>query len=184
MRGFDIRYQGNIRNTHNKHLRRSIDKYGIDNFVCNKCLDIAFSREELNIKERLYIQKYDTYNAGYNMTEGGEGCLGAVASEESREKMRVAKLGANNPNYGKKFSEAIREKIKNNQPNRVRVICLNTGEVYDSISEASKHTTLESYTAISRALSGIRKTAGKHPVTGERLRWAYYEDYMKQQGAV
>lgn len=73
-KGFDGRYHNSLeKNTHNVYLKRSIEKYGIKNFEVNKILDVAFSRNELNIKEDMWIKHYDSTNKdfGYNLTVGG-----------------------------------------------------------------------------------------------------------------
>lgn len=58
----------------NKTLYQAILKYGIDNFkfeILEEC-----SVEELSEKEKFYIDKYDTFHNGYNMTAGGESNIG------------------------------------------------------------------------------------------------------------
>lgn len=56
----------------NYKLYNAMNKYGIDNFhiieleQCNP--DIVSDRE------RYWIKYYDSYNNGYNLTPGGEGC--------------------------------------------------------------------------------------------------------------
>lgn len=57
----------------NKHLFNAIDKYGYDAFEVNEIFDIAFSRNELDIKEQCWINilKANKYNNGYNIQEGG-----------------------------------------------------------------------------------------------------------------
>ena len=67
---------------YNKHLLSSIEKYGLDNFDVNKKLDVAYSKEELDMKEIYYISLYDSYNNGYNNTRGGDG----VGSNDIRSK--------------------------------------------------------------------------------------------------
>ncbi|HJG96712.1 MAG TPA: GIY-YIG nuclease family protein [Romboutsia timonensis] len=71
--GFDNRYKkGLLGKIHNKKLKKDIDIYGVDNFTVNKCLDVAFSKTELCVKERCWINLHkdniyneDTYdNAG------------------------------------------------------------------------------------------------------------------------
>ena len=51
-------------------LYRAIRKYGLQNFsfeMVEEC-----SKSELNAKEKFYIAQYDSYNTGYNQTEGGD----------------------------------------------------------------------------------------------------------------
>lgn len=62
----------NSRKLERSYFHRAIDKYGIENFdfeIVEEC-----SKEELNEKEKLYIEKYNSFdrNNGYNRTTGGE----------------------------------------------------------------------------------------------------------------
>ena len=59
---------------------------------------------------------------------------------------------------------------------RKQVICLNTGEIFDSLTSAAKFSGLKQATSICRCCKRERKTAGKHPITQERLRWSYYNN--------
>lgn len=64
----------------NLHLLRAWEKYGEDNFVfviLEQC-----ERYELNQKEIYWIQKLNTHKYGYNLTDGGSGCLGRVYTEQ------------------------------------------------------------------------------------------------------
>ena len=58
---------------YNIHLFEAIEKYGFENFDVTEIFDVAFSKEELNIKEKLWINYYDSYKKGYNNNLGGEG---------------------------------------------------------------------------------------------------------------
>ena len=60
---------------HNQYLLKSIEKYGFKNFKVNKIIDFAFSDYELDIKEKCWIQYYDSFNNGYNMTLGGDSAM-------------------------------------------------------------------------------------------------------------
>lgn len=106
--GFDRRYSYNIfKNTHNKHLKNSIEKYGIENFDICKIFDIAFSKEELDIKENLYIEQFNSIKNGYNKREGGsKGKL----SEETKQKLSEYK-GEKASMYGKHQTEEAKRKI-------------------------------------------------------------------------
>ena len=65
-------------------------------------------------------------------------------------------------------------------PSRKRVICLSTQTVFDSLTSAANRTGA-SLSKISACCRGKRHYAGKDPVTGERLRWQYYEDWQTTQ---
>jgi len=43
---------------YNEHLLNSIEKYGFNSFEVNEIFDIAFSKEELNIKEKCSVLLY------------------------------------------------------------------------------------------------------------------------------
>ena len=52
-------------------LYAAFDKYGIENFEIEQVEEC--SNEEIDEREQFWIQKYDTYNNGYNLTLGGSG---------------------------------------------------------------------------------------------------------------
>jgi hypothetical protein len=67
----------------------------------------------------------------------------------------------------------------NNHANHVKkVICLTTAEIFDSIVKASKKYNFDK-SGISKCCRKIQKSAGKHPITGEKLEWMYYDEYLK-----
>ena len=87
----------------NKHDRKLViykafEKYGIDNFEARILLIInTFGKtkdeikKELNYHECFYIDLYDSYKNGYNMTPGGDsGRLGFKHTQETIEKIRRA----------------------------------------------------------------------------------------------
>lgn len=57
----------------NSKLQNSWNKYGEENFVIEKIQYDNISKEELNEEEKRYIEKYDSYENGYNLTLGGDG---------------------------------------------------------------------------------------------------------------
>ena len=64
------------------------------------------------------------------------------------------------------------EKILDRAPRKYTpVMCENTGEIFVSYKEAAKWAGLKDVANIIRCTKGERQTAGKHPVTGERLKW-------------
>lgn len=61
------------------------------------------------------------------------------------------------------------------QSRRKKVICLNTNEIFNSMREACDKYHLDSG-SLTRACQGKQKHTGKHPVTQEKLAWAYYDN--------
>ena len=85
------------RNNHNA-IYTAIRKYGIENFDC-RILTIINTfgktqdelKKELNVLECFYIELYNSYKCGYNMTPGGDsGRLGFRHSKETILKLREA----------------------------------------------------------------------------------------------
>ena len=97
--------------TYNEHLLRSIEKYGFDAFEVDEEFDVAYSKEELDKLEDMYIKVYDCMNSdnGYNNKEGGSH---GKYSKESKEKMSENKKGENNPMYGKCLTEEHKRKLR------------------------------------------------------------------------
>ena len=50
-------------------------------------------------------------------------------------------------------------------------------EIFNSITEASNKYNI-CYSSISECCRYKRKSAGKHPETGEKLKWMYYDEYL------
>lgn len=81
---------------------RAIRKYGWDNFTYEVLFTIDNDdknrvKEKLDFMERYYIRKFDSYNNGYNMTEGGEGGSGKHTEEFKKRMSERMKL--NNPAF-------------------------------------------------------------------------------------
>ena len=59
----------------------SIRKHGWNNFIWSIIYQSENKEHTLNVMEPYYIKEQDTFNRGYNMTEGGEGCFGATSNK-------------------------------------------------------------------------------------------------------
>ena len=79
-----------VLNKSNNLFHNAIQKYGEDAFEVEQ-IDFANSREELDVLEKHYIEKFDSLHPnGYNLKTGA---TGARYSSHSKNKMREAKLG-------------------------------------------------------------------------------------------
>jgi hypothetical protein len=70
-----IKFALKINENFYSHFHFSIKKYGIDNFKWEIIDDTSITIQELNNKEKLYIEEYNSTNPlfGYNITIGGSG---------------------------------------------------------------------------------------------------------------
>lgn len=197
----------------------AIEKYGWENFdhqIFTTGLDkeCACALEIILIK----ILRAQDGRYGYNVQPGGQlGNTGIIFSEESRIKMRKAKIGkklseehkehisegliGHKPanftdeskeklrlaNTGKilsnetrgKISNALtgivrssetKQKISDNHANKHGVFCPQLNEYFDVMSDVTKKYGIPR-SNIDKCVKGERKSAGKHPITGEKLTW-------------
>ena len=94
--------------------------------------------------------------------------------------LKKSNKGVNNPMYGKHHTEETKKKIGGvhkgktgeKHPRSKKVKCITTGDVFVCIREAGIKYNVANQD-IGRCCKGKRKSAGKHPVTGEKLIWEY-----------
>ena len=81
-----------------------------------------------------------------------------------------------NNNYGtrtQRFSESMKGKYKGSKnPAARKVQCITTGKKFNCIKEASEYYYVDKH-SIGECCKGKYKSAGKHPITGEKLIWKY-----------
>jgi group I intron endonuclease len=147
---------------HNKHLQRSFNTYGIENFtfrvLCG--LDTAKFPTEKSLQDRLndlemaYIDILEAHlpTKGYNKTYGGEGVR---CTEEVKQKLSVNMMGARNHRFGttpsketsrkrslallgrRNSTETIR-KMSANRKDKCPIYCVNNNCTYSSIRECAR----------------------------------------------
>lgn len=94
---FNRRYSTGLEKHHNLHLRKSIKKYGVENFDVILLEKEIKNEEQLNKLEIEYIKKYQTVNPkyGYNKSYGGDGATGVIFTEERKRKISEWHMGFN-----------------------------------------------------------------------------------------
>ena len=163
----------------NTPIDRAINKYGRENFSV-EVLDETNDLEKLNKLEIFYINKYNStdVSVGYNICDGGEGTMGYHHRPESCIKMSESRMGIfageKNPFYGKHHSQEQIEKWKRERkgrkltdewkanlsktsPRKVAVICMTTGERFESMVEAGKRYGIKPC-YVSRVCRGVKKS--------------------------
>lgn len=144
----------------NNHLMKSIEKYGFDNFKVDECFDVAFSRTELDIKERIYIEYYNSTNneLGYNILKGGTGgavtenrmrktcrpiynvktkeCFYSIEEAERYYNVGIDMKKTNNFKYIKDNGKDSKGRYKENS-----VLCLNDSKIFKNVLECYRYYT-------------------------------------------
>lgn len=142
----------------------AIRKYGFQTFVWT-ILEDNIPRELLNEKEILWIARYR--NAGlplYNISEGGgqlPSNFGRIASNEARLNMSKSSKGHTRitEQQRNQASKRAREKTGSKNVRARKIICLDTGKIYDTLGEASIDLQINK-NHISSVCSGVRKSVG------------------------
>lgn len=105
---------------------------------------------------------------------------GVYKSKEFREKISKLVTGCNNPNYGHYWSDEQKEHLsklkkgKNTRSsnwNSKKIICLETGQVFECIEDAAEYYKIHCSSSVSIALKEENRTAGG-------LHWQFYDDRL------
>lgn len=111
------RYYGHLRSLkkgthHNEILQKSFYKYGFDNFEFS-ILEEVLDENLLNEREKYWIDFYGGINSDnvYNLKDP----LLNEHSDYVRNKLSKANSGINNPNYGNKWTEEMKQKLSNSR---------------------------------------------------------------------
>lgn len=154
-----------------KAIKRAIRKYGRNNFK-RDIVAIGYDGAELDRLEAEWIKNYNAiedYNF-YNIAEGGNG--NSLAGKSKKELAIISKKKSerfsskNNPMYGKKGEF---------NPHSKKIICLNTHEIFESITEASLKYNLD-ISSVTKCCRFKSKYSGKLE-NSEKIVWRYLDDY-------
>lgn len=131
----------------NPHFRTAIKKYGWKRFKHEILYSNLNKISAITIEIDL-IYYYKSINNCYNITDGGEGCLGCHTKRHSKEfKLALSQRssGENNYFYGKSFK----------------------GELHPMYG---KHHTEESKTKMSNSKNSMKKQVGQYTIDGELIK--------------
>lgn len=142
------------------YFYKAIQKYGWENFS-SIILEEGLTLEEANQKEQEYINLYNTQNENYGYNLRDAGSQGHLANS-TKQKISNSIKGTQHPNYGKG------KKIR----------CVNTGQIFDNANRAAEWCINGDRNHIRQVAnhSTRLKTNGKHPITGESLKWEFVEE--------
>lgn len=158
-------------------LKRAIEKYGKENFTIEE-IDIASDKETALQKEAHYIKQYKSNNIkyGYNILANGYSSYSTkkVYCIETKETFETVLLAAKVMNVCPSFMAAVCRgnkstvrglhftycyDIEREPYNAKKIICVETGKVFNSLIDASRVICKDS-SALSVALKKPHRTCG------------------------
>ena len=165
------------------YFYNAIQKYGWDNFE-HLILEQGqnLTKEELNQKEQYYINLYKANNPefGYNITAGGQNNISPnalpIALEWMRQHPEFGKARAQNMlQWQKEHPEEIlamrRINVKKaTNARKKKIQCVETGEIFESASDAARKIPKTSQSKICMVCRGQRNTCG-----------GYHWKYIKEE---
>lgn len=171
----------------NRHLQNAWDKYHEENFIFYVIEECPIHM--LDERERYYISQFisDNDEYGYNIESGGRS--NQIVSQETRNKLSNSLKGRvfsqehkdriGQALTGRIFSNESIEKMRDakigkydgkNHPRCRPIYCPELNQSFWGAAEVEEVYGINR-TYISSCLSGRQKSAGKHPITGEKLHW-------------
>lgn len=156
-----------------EYIKKSIMESDIPNIFGFKEDDIDWFKCENNALSSKVKEVWDLWDNGIDIIE--------IMKITGLSRRPVNKYLSHGAKLGKcTYSPDIsKEKYYERQRKRTgkKVICLNTLEVFDTINDAERFCGNKNVSQCCRNLKWY-STAGIHPTTGEKCRWAYYDDYL------
>jgi hypothetical protein len=180
-----VRMKDHIINSSNAHLRRSIDKHGVENFLFivieyveqNPELTPEENKANLLAREQHWLDWLFNLpeEFRYNFAPTAGSCLGVVRNEETRARMSAAKQGEKNPMSGVTGESHPKAGLKGVKPShtiQISLLNIKTSEVlyFDSQRDAAKFLGV-SHNTVQRAMRANKSlgdyTLSKKVVTDE-----------------
>lgn len=189
-----IRWGNNGIGYKRQNFWNAIQEFGWDNFE-HIILESNLTSEQADMQERYWIKYYNSLEPnGYNCDSGGGGISEStkermskaqqkmwdnISPEDKKERLRGLRQASKEDKTGEKNPMYGRSRSGKNAGNRRRVLCIETGQIFDTVTDASKwcnngNISLKSH--IAQQIQGKRKSCGKHPVTKEKLHWRYVDE--------
>lgn len=155
----------------------------IKNSVMNSDMNILFDLSKIDWNEcnknslkSKVIAACELWNSGIKSTKQIGNILKLHKEAISGYLKRCSKIGLCDYDVNKALMDGRKNgSIISYQTNKRKIICKNTNEIFNSVTDASEHFNINR-TCISACINKRQNYAGKHPVTGEKLFWEYYSN--------
>lgn len=167
-------------NKDNKNLRVAL--YLMSNEIgIHKLLEAVDNTKEFE----LLVADIQKAKELYNIIGENNPMYNKHHSEKARkamsEKKKAMYVGENNPHWGKRHTEKTKQRISETRrgkdnPAAKKVYCIELNKEFDTIREALDYVGIKNGITQCCSPKYNRETAGRHPVTNEKLHWVYVEE--------
>lgn len=149
-----------------KHWKHIMEKTEIAGYILydNLTENEAFELEKNIIEQYVFEEGYGIKCKNFDYVSGEPYLVNATWGGE----------GAS----GLKFSQETKNKLSENSKTKRKVVCINTGKIYEKATIAAEKLNVNCGNII-QCCKNKREYAGYCEKTKEKLIWAYYEDYLK-----
>lgn len=151
------RWQNGKNYARHSRFYSDILKFGWDNFE-HRIVCSGLSKEDAEEIEKNLIDGLNLTDERFGYNANMSGVKIAHHHENTKEKLRAQKIGANNPFYNKKHTKETRLSMSENRPKRA-VMCIETGAVYKSTRDAERQMNVD-HGDIIRCCKGQKISAG------------------------
>lgn len=166
---------------------KAIRKYGYENFQYEVLFKLNSNdkiklKVILDIMEKYLIHKFDSFNNGYNLNDGGEGNLGYKHTNKTKETLKITnqkseedKKKISDTMKGRVCTEEHKRNMSKNNTNKRKVLQFSLeGEKlnsFNSITEAAQ--SLDQKSAIKTVLNKISECCVGKRGTAYKYVWEY-----------
>ena len=152
-----------------ERLWAAIQEFGIKSVEQTILFEGVIPSEKASDLERAYIAQYDTANPekGYNNGPGGEGVSDRVLSEDRKAELRSQMVEQGRKNKGRVVTNETREKLRQAKLGKVRGPM--SAETKAKISRSNSRENMREETRTRRSKSKQKKVLAVNVQTGERL---------------
>ena len=158
------------------HYLNEGNKYGITNY------DGSLEKKKGSYHKVICINTLEVFDGiqvaqdKYNINNIAACCIGNIKSAGKHP-------DTNEPLMWMYYDDYLANGLKEyDNKNRKKLVCINNNYLFNTLEEGAKWAGLKTSGSITQFLrrDGNHEYAGKHPDTHEKLKWMYYEDYIKK----
>lgn len=169
------------------HLYQAFKKYGLDNFsieVVELC-----PQNELNDKEIYWIEYYDSFKQGYNMTAGGSNLSPSIHSAEVEQKRKQTRektqalVGENHPRAKLTNEEVLNIRQRYSMGENIQSIYQDYKNIYENIGTFQQIVLGKHYSEVGNIPTALEKKMANSKFTAEdiiEMRRLYYTENITQ----